>query len=264
MRVAAVLLVVALGGCATEPVREVAALSVTAPETIFQDVLDMPLMEGHQLDAGCGGDDPATACVLISRDAGAGNKAFDDAEFAAKVYGAQLRKQGWTPLASPFNQTFMSPHGGRCVDVQAVGVSYDHVTRAVVSLHLDPTAVACWAEPAGAPKPVILPGILDLPVNTGDFLRDYSWSGDVRVRVRFGAYVQDASNPYVDTLVLRGWRIIAQTRSRIALMEPGGGRDRCLLVTDMVVIVARSDRSWGYSEFQVLPDGAPCGLEPRK
>lgn len=256
---------VALGACATEPVRELAALAATPPTAIFPGVLELPLMKGHRLDAGCGRDEPTTACLLVSSGAdAASNKACDHAEFSVKVYSAQLSKQGWTPLAYPFNNTFMSPNGDRCVDVQAVGVSYDRVTRAVVNMNLDPTAVACWEEPPGAPALVIFPGILDLPVNAGDFLRDYSSLGDIRARVRFGKYGSDADNPYVDALVARGWRIIAQTRGEVALVEPVGGHERCLVVKDMVVIVSRSNKSWAYTEFMVLHDGVPCGLEQRR
>lgn len=253
---------VALSACTTEPLQEIAALSATSPTTIFPGVLDLPLMEGHQLDAGCDGDDRATACLLFSSGVTAfSNKAYDGAEFAVRVYSAQLKKQGWTPLAYPFSHTFMSPNEIRCVDVQAVGVSYDHVTRAVVNMDLDPTAVACWEEPAGASAPVILPRILDLPVNQGDFLRDYSSQDSTRARVRFGKNERDTRNPYVDALVSRGWRISTRKPGEVALLGTVGERERCLTVRDMIVIVSRSDKSWAYAEFILLPDGARCDLE---
>jgi len=85
----------------------------------------------------CSRDEPTTACLLVSSGAdAASSRAYDHAEFSVKVYSAQLSKQGWTPLAYPFNNTFMSPNGDRCVDVQAVGVyGYDRVTRAVVNMN---------------------------------------------------------------------------------------------------------------------------------
>lgn len=248
-----------LSGCVSEPLQEIAALSARAPTTIFEGVLDLPLMEGQLFEPGCGDDNPASACLVISNDA-RDRKAIDAADAAVRVYSGQLKKQGWTPLAYPFDQTFRSPDGIRCVDLWAGSFSsHGRPMRVAVQIGLDPTPVSCWERSTDVSPRVILPGVVDLPINPGDFLRDYASPDDARARVRFGKYKRDASNPYIYALVSRGWRIVTRTQGHAALSGIVDGRERCLTVRDMVVIFSRSDRSWAYSEFRLMPDGAACG-----
>lgn len=246
-----------LGACATEPVREIAALELVSPTTIFPRVLDLPLIEGQEL-TGCGESSPATACLIVAPKApGNQSAAYDAADMAVKVYGGYLKRQGWTALAYPFEQTFMSPKSGRCVSLWAGGMSSTAGSGIGVTLDLDPTAIACWEGSAGAPPTVVMPGILDLPVLQGDRLRDYSEQGVAEARVRLGNSKSRDTHPYVAALVSRGWEQVLADSGRAVLQKIVDGRERCLDVEDWAVIV-RGGSSWSYVLFKLRAEGDAC------